>query len=213
MISKALARYQPSNVAAIESGTPDPRYNPQAPEGGLIVRVQAKVLGGYEATDDKWRRMFQSSVSRDNLWVTKSETDSLVQGIFPKSLQQRIARFHLVDNTRGEPPMWKPQSIRELDLKIADGKITGSAHLQTSSKDRGYVAQLLGVIDVSGEQVTRFDLIAQGDFWGEGRYTKNAPKGVFPLAISFTLADGSDIADSIPPQGSRGWIQGYLNTN
>ena len=23
--------------------------------------------------------------------------------------------------------------------------------------------------------------------------------------------DGSDIADGIPPQGSRGWVKGYIN--
>jgi len=47
-------------------------------------------------------------------------------------------------------------------------------------------------------------------FWGEGRYTRRAPEGRFPFAVSFTLADGSDIADAIPPQGSRGWVGGYL---
>jgi hypothetical protein len=30
------------------------------------------------------------------------------------------------------------------------------------------------------------------------------------LAIAFTLADGSDVADGVPPQGSRGWVQGYI---
>jgi hypothetical protein len=24
------------------------------------------------------------------------------------------------------------------------------------------------------------------------------------------LADGTDAADQIPPQGSRGWVQGYI---
>ena len=40
--------------------------------------------------------------------------------------------------------------------------------------------------------------------------TRNAPKGRFPFAVAFTLADGSDVADKIPPQGSRGWLEGYL---
>lgn len=47
---------------------------------------------------------------------------------------------------------------------------------------------------------------ALGDFLGEGPYTSGAPEGKFPLAISFTLADGSDLADRIPPQESRGWV-------
>jgi hypothetical protein len=47
----------------------------------------------------------------------------------------------------------------------------------------------------AGGKVTPLDLIA---------------KGKFPLEISFTLADGRDTADAIPPQGSRGWLRGYL---
>lgn len=53
-------------------------------------------------------------------------------------------------------------------------------------------------------------MVASGKFRGHGRYTKNPPAGFFPLAISFTLADGSDVADAIPPQGSRGWLESYL---
>ena len=52
--------------------------------------------------------------------------------------------------------------------------------------------------------------MAHGQFHGEGTYTRNAPKGKFPLAIAFTLADGKDAADTIPPQGSRGWVPGYI---
>jgi hypothetical protein len=66
-------------------------------------------------------------------------------------------------------------------------------------------------VETNDEGVTRFELVAHGDFKGEGPYTRGAPEGKFPLAILFTLADGSDIADKIPPQGSRGWVQGYLN--
>ena len=68
----------------------------------------------------------------------------------------------------------------------------------------------MGVVEVKNDTVIRFDMVAKGDFWGEGRYTRGAPDGKFPLAISFTLADGTDIADQVPPQGARGWLRGYL---
>ena len=42
--------------------------------------------------------------------------------------------------------------------------------------------------------VTRFDLVALGEYEGESRYTRGAPKGKFPFAVSFTLADGDDVA-------------------
>ena len=204
------SRPAPSKVAEIKRQKIDPRYNVQPPEGGLVLRVRAKILDGYEPTTDRWKHIFQNAVSRDNLWISKAEHQSLVQGEVPTSLQERIARFHLVDNTRGEPPMWKPQEIRKLDANLRDGKLIGSADLRTSRGDRGYQANLLGFVETKEDKVVRLDLLALGEFWGEGTYTKGAPQGKFPLAVSFTLADGSDTADGIPPQGSRGWLQGYL---
>ena len=209
-LEKALAQFKPVKTAAIDKGKLDERWHPQPPPGGLIVRVRAKVLDGYEATDDQWRQIFQSSLSRDNLWISKSEHQDLVNGKVADSLARRIAKYHLIDNTRGEPPMWNDDEVRSVNLQLKDGKLTGQVHLETKSGDRGYDAQLFGVVETTDGQVTRFDVVAKGDFWGEGTYTRGAPKGKFPLGISFTLADGSDTADQIPPQASRGWLRGYI---
>ena len=188
----------------------DARYNVSPPEGGLVVRVQAKVLGGYEQSTDRWREIFQNALSRDNLWITEGEHQALVRGELPASLQQRIARFHLVDNTRGEPPMWKREEIVDLEMTLNDGELNGVVHLETGNGNRGYDAEVKGFVEVTDGVVSRFDIVALGDFWGEGAYTGRAPEGKFPLAISFRLADGTDVADRIPPQGSRGWVDGYL---
>ncbi len=213
MLAQALDRYQPSEVAALHRGKPDERYNPVPPEGGLVVRVQTKVIDGYEETSAKWRKIFQESISRDNLWITKAEHESLVRGEFPQSLQIRMARFHLVDNTRGEPPMWRSKEVREVAFRMKGENLIGRAKLATESGDRTFDVQVDGTVEATDGKVTRFELIAHGDFMGEGRYTRGAPKGTFPLAVFFTLADGSDIADAIPPQGSRGWVPGYLNAD
>lgn len=213
LMKQKLAEFNdraPAKIVEIKRQKIDPRYNVSPPEGGLVLRVRAKILDGYEPTTDRWRTIFQNALSRDNLWISKSEHRELVRGHIPKSLQQRIARYHLVDNTRGEPPMWEPEEIRSLDFAMRDGKITGHVRLETKGGDRGYLADLFGDITTEDGKVVGLDLVAKGEFWGEGRYTKRAPKGKFPLAVSFTLADGSDVADLIPPQGSRGWLQGYL---
>ncbi|MEO8499185.1 MAG: hypothetical protein ABI614_29320, partial [Planctomycetota bacterium] len=199
-----------SGVAEIRAEKVDPQYNVSPPPGGLVLRVRAKVLDGYEPTEDQWQQIFQSALSRDNLWVSADEHKALVRGELPASLQQRIARFHLVDNARGEPPMWKPEEIRKLDVKLDRGELNGVAQLATGRGDRGYEAALKGFVEVKDGAVVRFDMVALGEFWGEGPFTQGAPKGKFPLAISFTLADGTDVADRIPPQGSRGWLRGYL---
>ncbi len=210
MMKKALDGFEAPAAAVIERSKVDARYNPKPPEGGLVVRVQTKVLGGYEKTEDRWKKIFQNALSRDNLWVTKEEHEALAAGKVPSALQRRIARYHLVDNTRGEPPMWKADEVRSIEVSLEDGRLSGAVHLETASGKRGYKVSLLGRVEKKDGRVTRFDLVARGEFWGEGTYTRGAPNGRFPLAASFTLADGSDIADGVPPQGSRGWVRGYL---
>ena len=211
LLHKVLAEFRPKSVRPISAGKPDARYVRIPPEGGLVIRVTSKVLGGYAATDDKWRKLFQQSLGRDNLWVRRDEHQALLRGAVQESLKKRLARFHLVDNTRGEPPMWKASEIRKLDVSLKNGQLRGTVQLQTASGDRGYEAQLLGVVASKGGRVTRFDVVVKGVFWGEGTYTRGAPKGRFPFAVAFTLASGTDdVADRVPPQGSRGWLDGYI---
>ncbi|QDV36307.1 hypothetical protein [Tautonia plasticadhaerens] len=215
LMTQKLAEFEASPAAgraveAISSDEADPRYNVEPPVGGLVLRVRAKVLGGYGPTDDPWRRIFQESVSRDNLWVTAAEHEALARGEVPEPLRRRIARFHLIDNTRGEPPMWEEGEIRSIELRLRDGRLEGSVHLETNRGDRGYEAELLGVVEVEGGWVVRLELVALGEFWGAGPFTGGAPEGRFPLAVTFEIADGTDVADRIPPQGSRGWLDGYL---
>ena len=210
MMQQALGQYRPSRTAGIKPGKPDRRYVRVPPAGGLVVRVTTRVLGGYQPTEATFRTIFQQSLGRDNLWVRRDEHQALVRGELPESLLKRIARFHLVDNTRGEPPMWKPDEIRRLDVSLAGNQVTGHVELRTAAGDRRYKASLRGVIEVKSGRVTRFDLVAHGQFRGEGPYTRGAPKGEFPLANAFRLADGKDIADGVPPQGSKGHLDGYI---
>lgn len=210
LMTEKLAQFVPEDAAAISPGRADPRYSPEPPEGGLVIRVRARVLGGYDETDDRWQQIFRTSTSRDNLWISRSEHEALAQGDVPKSLQRRLARYHLVDNTRGEPPLWREQEVREVEMRLQGSTLTGRVRLETASGDRGYEAELLGEVAIRDGRVVQFAGVALGDFWGEGPFTRGAPRGKFPLAISFTLADGKDVADSIPPQGSRGWVEGYL---
>lgn len=209
-IAESLAKFKPGDSEAITPEKIDRRYQPDLPKGGLIVRVQAKILDGYEPTDNKWQKIFQSALSRDNLWLTGEEHQSVVNEVVPTIVQRRIARFHLVDNTRGEPPMWRDDEIKSINMKIENGKLTGKASLASRDGSRKFDCSFYGYVETTEGKVTRFDVVALGDFEGEGRFTKNAPKGKFPLGISFTLADGSDVADPIPPQASRGWLDGYL---
>jgi hypothetical protein len=210
LLKQSLREFQPAESTSIERGPVDPRFARTPPRGGLVVRVTAKVLGGYEPTDDPWQRIFQSALSRDNLWIRRDEHEALVRGELLESLKRRIARFHLIDNTRGEPPNWEGDDIRKLDLRLVGGRLTGSVELATKSGDRGYVADLLGFVETRNGRVVRLDMVAKGLYWGEGPFTAGAPKGRFPLAVAFSLTRGDEEADRVPPQGSKGWLAEYI---
>ena len=210
MLKTGLESRDRQNAAPVEQQTIDRQYNPQLPDGGLNIRVQAKILSGYDEPDTKFQHIFQTALSRDNLWVTKAEHRQLAAGRFPDSLATRISRFHLVDNTRGEPPMWETSEIVSQSFSIDGEKVSGHVELKTTSGDRWYSVDLLGELLVADGKVTTWNMVAKGVFSGDGPYTRGAPDKPFPLAISFSIADGTDIADGIPPQGSRGWLDGYL---
>ncbi|MBK9385604.1 MAG: hypothetical protein IPN34_12405 [Planctomycetes bacterium] len=218
LLREARERFASSEAARAEiaprpRGERDPRYAPQPPEGGLVLRVRAQVLGGYPEPKEEHQRAVQRSIGRDNLWLTRAEREELTRGEFPASALERLARFHLVDNTRGEPPMWTKEEVRTLRAGIRNGVIEGRFELATekdASEARRYRGELRGHLEVRDGVVTRCDLVALGGFRGEGRYTRGAPPGEFPFAVAFALADGTAVADAIPPQGSRGWVEGYL---
>jgi len=123
LMKQALEQFQAPTATPIEAGPVDGRYSALLPGGGMVVRVQAKILGGYEPTTDPWRKIYQDSLSRDNLWLTAAEQQALVAGGLPSSLQQRLVRYHLIDNTRGEPQMWKAEEITSVDLSLEQGRL------------------------------------------------------------------------------------------
>ena len=209
LLEKAVAEYDSPDATPIVREKTDPRFAPRLPDGAVAVRTNAKVLSGYESTDDHWQQIFQSAVSRDNLWITAEEQQQLAQGQMPHELGLRIARFHLVDDTRGEPPRWSKNEVHQFDVELNDGTISGKFRLESEDHSRGFEGTIRGVLAVESGKLTQFELLAEGSFWGTGSFTMQPPAGKFPLAIAFRLADGSDIADGIPPHASRGWVEGY----
>jgi hypothetical protein len=205
----ALKKFD-SQAAPIQlDDAPPPAVLPPPPEGGLVVDVVVKVLGGYDPGDPKTKR-YRESLGRDHLWLRKDEAEALAKGMVPESVLRRLARYHLVDNTRGEPPMWRDDEVKKLDAKLQGGRITGTIHLETKSGERGYQADLAGTALAKEGRVTRFDLVARGSFWGEGSFTRGAPPGRYPLAVGLRLAEGTSAVDRVPPQAARGNVKAYL---
>jgi hypothetical protein len=208
MLEKALKKFKPVEAPPIDFSTKDRRF--VLPEGGRVVAVTTKVLGGHDPVKSvpgtiqhEMEKAWKTSLGREHLWVRKDEVQALARGELPESLKKRIVRFHLVDNTRGTPTGWTEGDIKKLELTLEKGRLQGRVHLETKDGRRGYQADLLGFIETTEGKVTRFDLVADGQFWGQGTYTPGAPKGKFPLAIAFTLADGNDPLHRLVPDAVR----------
>lgn len=210
LLARALADTKPAAAFTARTDRPDQWWVRRPPEGGLIAKVTSKVLGGYEKSDNLWIQAAQHSLGRDHLWVRKDEREALARGEFPQSLARRIARFHLIDNTRGTTEYWGKDDARMVELALKDGRVAGRVRLETSSGDRGYTAELFGWVEAKEGAVTRFDLVARGESWGQPRYNKGAPPGKYPFAVAFTLAAGGDEADRVPPEYNRSDPDEYL---
>jgi hypothetical protein len=241
-------RREAGAVKIEELSKTDPMYVRTPPKDGLVLRVFSRLLdretdGTFCDADCGGKQGDAPAV--DHMWITREEIRGLIaaagstpdrsptsprsrasDGSFelPSAIAERLLRFHLIDNTRGEPPMWRREDIRssKLTLTAAGAKGTetvlrleGSALLATNADpakaDRGFDVRLNGEIrlDASSSRITRFDVVAVGDHWGQGPFTRGARPGRTPLGVALELADGRHPGDSVPPQAARE-VQGYF---
>ena len=206
-LAGALEDYVPVQHAG-EEGALDERYVRRLPEGGLVLDVHARVLqADWPPARDRWDPLRRTSVGRDHLWVLPAEVDDLGRGRVPASWLRRLARFHLVDNTRGEPPMWAAAEVRALQLERGeDGWWRGRAQLLSEDGTRGYEAELLMRLVREGDRLRELELVALGAYHGEGRWTQGAPPGEFELGVLVRVGgrdEASQLALGVPPQGAR----------
>jgi hypothetical protein len=217
---------KPGAAGVEDAGKPDPRYHREPPKGAAVVTVYTRILDrdGDGFCRGTCSRPGGDFAARDHLWVLESECKVLAaqprKGAVvpvPPALRDRLLRFHLVDNTRGEPPHWQPEDVRSQKLTLTVAEVTGAevrlrlegtallaTAADTAKAGRGYDVALRGDIrlDRRTGRLTRFDVTAVGDHWGQGPYTGGARSGRAPLGVAFELAKG-DEADRVPPQGAR----------
>jgi hypothetical protein len=216
-------------VKVPDPGDPDKRYHRAPPADGLILNVYTRILDRDDRGDCRRGTCETPGGDRaahDHLWLTKVEWQSLLpkeakagdQFAMPEPIARRIARFHLVDDTRGEPPFWSAEEVRRSEMRWTveeanaaavrlrlDGSVLLATDADPKKAGRGYEARLLGYLeyDPTKRAVTRFDVLALGDHWGEGTFTRGAREGRRPLGVAFELAPGGKPADAVPPQAAR----------
>lgn len=241
-LQQALAKFKklpadrrsPGAIEIEPAGKLDPNYSRTPPEGGLILRVNGRILdkSGTDFLKATCDFTGGDKASRDFLWLTANEKKAIVPKpevgytySLPPNVMQRIARYHLIDNTRGEPDFWKKTDVRNIKvtltvISVSDESIevslTGEALLadqaDLAAAERGYDCTLSGRISYHrGRQAfTKFEVAAIGEHWGSSTFTK---KGVRPgkaqYGIAFGLATGDKPGDRVAPQAARVWEQ-YL---
>jgi hypothetical protein len=221
-------RRKPGAAKVEDAGKVDERFARTPPPGGLIVNVSTRILDRKdgELCKGTCRTPGGDQAARDHLWLTEAEWKSLIPAEprkdqlvpVPPRIAERILRFHLTDNTRGEPPMWRPEDIRAQLLALRVEEVTAAkvrlrleghallaTHADVEKANRGFDVRLLGYIgyDRAKKAIDRFDVVAVGEHWGEGPFTRNARPGRTPLGVAFELARGDSAADRVPPQAAR----------
>lgn len=233
-------RRQPGVIEIPEHGTKDKNYSRTVPEDCVVIRVNGRIL-------DKKGELFEKAscdtkggdmASRDYLWLTKEDVSALSpEGRktgdvidVPQKIAMRIARFHLIDNTRGEPDFWKKEEVRKVDMKLTVTKVNADSvelalvgnvlncdkadpdRLSPDLSKRGYDCKLNGVMtyDFTRKTISQFEAVAIGEHWGASMFTKIGVRpGKTIFGVAFGLADMKKPSDKIPPQAARD-LNGYL---
>jgi hypothetical protein len=212
----------------------DRQYTRKLPEGGVVIRVYTRVLerdreGNCRPCErEEGKSQYGLLSAQDHLWLLEVEWKSLLavdaragtEVELPRAVVDRMIRFHMTDNTRGEPEMWEAGQIRKNRLRATvvessannlklrlEGELLLSTEADAASAKRGYDARLLGYIELDRAKpvITRFDVVVLGEHWGESTFTRGARPGRMPLGVVFELADGKQAADAVPPQAARNW--------
>lgn len=216
-------------VSIPDMKNPDYTVNvrPIDPAKDIVVEVQSRALTEKNGKITKWDS--QGKVGADaalgHLWIKQSEWAEFTKGMsllkvgqklpFPKRLTTRIAKFHLVDNTRGEGPAWKKDEIKTAELYLTKAPkgygVVGKFKLETKDKTRAFSGVLRGVLILERGSAFRpasWNMTVYGKHSGEGRYTRNARPGAQPLAFTFGFLSKPKPLDLVPPQHMR-WQKGY----
>lgn len=223
------SRRDPGAVKVPPHGPLDPNYTRTPPPDGLIARVHARILDrkGDDFVKGSCEYAGGDKAARDFLWLTADEVRAFAPAKaepgfsypVPAKVADRILRFHLVDNTRGEPAFWEKKDVRDHALMLTvtaatadavDLRLDGTALLATAADPdraaRGFEARLLGTVRYrpAAGTIDRFEVTALGEHWGtsevEGR---GARPGRALLGVTFGLADPKVSANRVPPEGAR----------
>jgi len=221
LLDSGIALFTKSPPKRVEIVTsPVKNWTRPMPDGTLVVRTISRVDPVPLDASEK-----NKSIGRDHFWIFPEDAKEIFQQVgrefkMPSKMARRLARFHLLDNVRGEPTRWRAEDIKVLDLrmtKLSEGKYALSGRFQISNMEgtgntaKGIAGSISGSISLDAQSgiATDFRAFVEAQAWGDHINTSGAPKGKYPLKIAFQAAS-DEIARSVPPQQSYFWGE-YLD--
>ncbi len=225
-LQRGLAEYQnhPPSRAQIQQSTLNEHFSMVPDPGTSVIRVFTRVHPVPRGSDE-----LNNGIGRDHFWILRDELQQIASlphddgrpFLLPSSLVARMVRFHLIDNVRGEPDMWRPEEVKQKNFsaRFVGGNASakfyefqGEFDERTSDGKRGVQGIIEGRFEVAMTQlkISHFRAFAQMKAWGASRFTPGAPAGQFPLLAAMVGAS-DQVSQVVPPQALYEWSEYYLN--
>jgi hypothetical protein len=205
------------------------------PEGGLVLKVNTRDLPRDRPQKGRWAGAW----NQDFAWFTKDEAGQFFpreitpgrRQEVPRALVERLARFHLLDNVRGQTSPFPASAIKGATLigrvtavegdvvslrleggtravQKGDWSIRGYRDMnRPSSQERGLEMRLLGSarFDRKKGRFVAFEMVAVGTRWGGTQYNGRGNDLVSaPFGAVLSLA-GESRAERVAPEHFHGY--------
>jgi hypothetical protein len=189
------------------------------PEGGLVLRVNTRDLPRDRPVEERWAKAW----NQDFAWFTRDEARQFVpdsprpgqEHVVPKPLVERLVRFHLLDNVRGQTTPFPAAAVEEARLTARVTKVEGDTVAlglvgstravargnwsirgyrdmsRPTSQERGMEMKLLGHAryDRKEGRFVSFEVVAVGTRWGGTQYNgRGRDLDAAPFGALLTLA-------------------------
>jgi hypothetical protein len=207
---------------------PQHRWEDSFPSDGLIVNVISRDLPAQcdplAPCEVKW--------NQDYIWYSKEEarqwlgTDPQLGDVhqLPDELVARLARFHFVDNVKGQTSRFSRTGVKEsqittevvertgklVRLKVS-GLTTGVAGEGWWQSSNGVVTRVLGqaTFDLEQGAFVQFELVALGRRWGYTRHnsrSRDSQSGPLGYVLRLAAPNAPHVAPASIADYDANWV-------
>ena len=212
----AQRKLEPPRREALAAVT---RWRDKFPVDGLVLEVTTRDL----KRDGPIERAHRHDWNRDFAWFRADEARAFVPAAprvgdrhqVPRPLIERLVRYHLVDNVRGQTSAHREKSVERAELvatvRAVDGDVislalTGATRASNrgrwsvrgfddqndpSQQQLGFETELLGdaTFDLAAGRFTAFEVVATGTRWGGTKFNARGDDlSASPIGVVLRLA-------------------------